>query len=280
MERQMSFFNSITRRQSPFSAALIGEAYFTDPVFLSNDWFRTRPSQGSLKDRRDTISRHSFLLREGRVNELNFELPSELTSLLERIIPLPLVLGKEEPEDNATRAETFLLLYHTENSGRVDTLIAVPSYALGVRVPPQDIDDAIETMMDNEDFPCCVLPLRIAQLALWPGIFQMELTRGRQGFYSLPIPKILFEGQSFFIEDTIVVWLDRGSGSLIMLKNSFCDVVANMDPFRSTSDLQWSGLNSIGKNMELLGQRGNRSLLDLDLPSEWEQRLKYYKRKL
>jgi hypothetical protein len=219
----------------------------------------------------------SFLLRGGRVNELNFELPSELVTLLEGTIPRPLVAKKAESDNSLVEPESFLLLYHAEASGRVDALVAVPSHAIGAKTPLHDIDNAVEALKQNEDsLDPEEVPLRINNLHLWRGVLQIEFNRGRDGFYSLPIAKMLFEGQSSFIEDTIELWLDLGSGSLIMLKNSFCDVIANMDPFRLSPDFQWSGLAN--KTEQLLYKKKGAKHSNLLLPPELEHRLDYFRK--
>lgn len=103
------FFNKIELENSPISVALIGETFAIDPVFVSRKWLRPRSSQRAVEDRLDIITSHSFLLRAGRVNELNFEIPSELASLLEDILTRPLVENTGESDNSQVEHERFLL---------------------------------------------------------------------------------------------------------------------------------------------------------------------------
>lgn len=266
-------FGNVVAQNSPFRAVIVEETYFSDPIFVSSRALRRRSSQRALEEQLDAVSSHSFMLREGRTNELNFEIPTELSDRLEDIVQRPLLARGEGDADNAAEPETFLLFYHEELSGRVDVLVAVPSHAIGSGLTLRYVDDAVWALKEIEDFPCTELPLMIKNLRLWRQVFRMELTRGHEGFLSLPIPKILFEDQSLVLENTFKLWFDIGSGSLIMLKNSFHDAVGNGTHFQFGSDLKWSGMETYAAEQEQAESQRQKSLLRLPvLPAEWAAR--------
>jgi len=272
----MLFFENLSLSDSAFYFAHFGKTFIGDPVFISSRALRKRPSHESrFAEYRDTVSSHSFVLRRGNKNVVEFEIPKELKELMNETTASSLGIDPDENEANdELLQEKFLLLYHieVEATERIDSLLVVP-------VSKMDPDLIAgkgcleEVLCELSDEPICGSPLTIDNLFMWPHLLTTKNDNGRAGYIHIEMPEILFAERYASQESSIRLWYDQDSGSLLMLRNSFRDSFDNTSCFRVGPDFHWDGLDPYFNSLD--SWRGKHSLLGLpDLPAAWSERIR------